>query len=55
MGVPGSLRDALHNVTLASDDEQLEFLEPTFLTRKSEGEHIFQVNNGVLLKRGKNI
>ena len=36
MGVPGSLRDALYNVTLAFDDEQPGFLEPTFLTRKSE-------------------
>ena len=37
MGVPGSLPGALHNATLASDDEQLAFLEPTFLTQKSEG------------------
>ena len=39
---PGSLRDALHNATLASDDEQLAFLEPTFLTQKSEGAQIFR-------------
>ena len=42
MGVPGSFRDALHNVTLAFDDEQLAFLEPTFLTQKSEGAQIFR-------------
>ena len=42
MGVPGSLRDALHNATLAADDEQLAFLEPTFLTQKSEGAQIFR-------------
>ena len=37
MGVPGSLRDALHNATLAVDDEQLAFLEPTFLTQNPRG------------------
>ena len=48
MGVPGSLPGALHNATLASDDEhwhddeQLAFLEPTFLTQKSEGAQIFR-------------
>ena len=37
MGVPASLPGALHNATLASDDEQLAFLEPTFLTQNPRG------------------